>query len=442
MATPPDSSAIPTETATARALAPDLARGVMLAFIAMANVAWHLWDQPSIGTSHHPSTGGMLDDVARFFLTTVVDGRSYPLFAFLFGYGMVQFAQARYARGVPKQRIRRMLRRRHWAMLLFGFLHATFLFAGDVLGAYGIAALLLVWILFERRDTTLMWVAGLLSGLMVVGSLLSLAAAVALDVLTPADTWDEIAQSYAASELGIMRDATAGQSHYALAMLMRGGFWLISVPSQALNPTILVAILLGWLAARHAVLVDVERHRTLLVRTALIGLPLAWVVGALTALQNIGVLPLHSALGWGWSPLNYTVGLAGGLGYAAVIALLADAVQRRTLMSARTMGGALLRAVAAVGQRSLSFYLWQSVVFMVLFNAPFLGLGQSVGMAAAVGIAFAVWAVGVIIAAWCGAHGKRGPAEVALRRLTYGPTADAAPASGSPEAIERIAPGT
>ena len=71
-----------------------------------------------------------------------VDGRSFPLFAFLFGYGMVQFFRSRIDRGLAHRTVRRMLRRRHWAMLLLGFLHALLLFLGDILGAYAIAGLL------------------------------------------------------------------------------------------------------------------------------------------------------------------------------------------------------------------------------------------------------------------------------------------------------------
>ncbi|MCQ6405544.1 hypothetical protein NPM08_33530, partial [Bacillus cereus] len=77
-------------------------------------------------------------------------GRIYPMFAFLFGYGMVQFSRSRIARGIPEQVVDRMLRRRHAWLIVFGGIHAALLFAGDILGAYGLAGLILAAIFFRR----------------------------------------------------------------------------------------------------------------------------------------------------------------------------------------------------------------------------------------------------------------------------------------------------
>src|SRR5690625_3049477 len=143
-----------------RSLAPDIARGLMLALIAVANVSWLLWGHDgSVGLTPHVPAQGTADSVLQFAMTVAVDHRAMPLFAFLFGYGMVQFHRSRTDRGIQPRIVRVMMRRRHWAMVLLGLLHAALLFSGDVLGAYGVAALLLVWIFFDRRDrTVLIWI--------------------------------------------------------------------------------------------------------------------------------------------------------------------------------------------------------------------------------------------------------------------------------------------
>lgn len=56
----------------------------------------------------------------------------------------------------------RTLIRRHgrW-MILFGFVHALLLFSGDIIGAYGLLAVVLAGVLIRARDRTLLVVAGL-----------------------------------------------------------------------------------------------------------------------------------------------------------------------------------------------------------------------------------------------------------------------------------------
>lgn len=80
----------------------------------------------------------------------------------------------------------------------------------------------------------------------------------------------------------------------------------------------------------------------------------------------------------------------------------------------------LVRGIAAVGQRSLTFYLFQSLVFAPLLSAWGLGLGQHLGTAGALLIALAVWLVSIPHAMALAFRGRRGPAEAVLRRLTYG----------------------
>ena len=84
--------------------------------------------------------------------------------------------------------------------------------------------------------------------------------------------------------------------------------------------------------------------------------------------------------------------------------------------------GAVLEALGACGQRSLSCYLGQSVLFVMLLPAWTLGLGGRLTVAQAALLAVAVWLVLLLVAAGSARVGYRGPAEVLLRRLTYGPS--------------------
>src|SRR5690606_18500790 len=186
-------SSPPPPPAVPRALAPDLARGCMLLLIAIANVSWHLWGRPTGLTSAHPTDGGPLDSALAAVSLVFIDGRIYPMFAFLFGYGMVQFARSRAARDFPDRIVDRMLLRRHLWLLVFGFVHALLLFNGDILGAYGLAGLILGAALFRRSDRALRITAWILAGIILLFALGSIVLGL-LMLLLPAEVQDEITQ--------------------------------------------------------------------------------------------------------------------------------------------------------------------------------------------------------------------------------------------------------
>ena len=68
----------------------------------------------------------------------------------------------------------------------------------------------------------------------------------------------------------------------------------------------------------------------------------------------------------------------------------------------------------------MSCYLGQSVVFATLLPAWTLGLGARLTVTQAALLAVGVWLALLLVAAVSARAGYRGPAEVLLRRLTYG----------------------
>jgi uncharacterized membrane protein YeiB len=169
-------------------------------------------------------------------------------------------------------------------------------------------------------------------------------------------------------------------------------------------------MILGMWAARHRVLEEPARHRRALGLVAGIGVPVAL----------LGALPMSLALLGTWEPgilgepfiamLHVVTGAIGGAGYVALIALL---------VGGKSTGGPISRLFAALGQRSMSGYLTQSIVFLIVFAPYTLGLGGTVTMAEATQIAVLTWLGTLIIAGVLGALDKAGPAEWAFRRIIY-----------------------
>jgi uncharacterized protein len=83
-------------------------------------------------------------------------------------------------------------------------------------------------------------------------------------------------------------------------------------------------------------------------------------------------------------------------------------------------GGPISRLLAALGQRSLSGYLAQSLVFVIVFAPYGLGLGATASVAEATQIAVITWIGTLVVANLLAAGDLPGPAEWLLRRAVYG----------------------
>jgi uncharacterized protein len=177
-------------------------------------------------------------------------------------------------------------------------------------------------------------------------------------------------------------------------------------------------VLVGVWAARRHLLDEPERHRRLLSRIAGVGI----------AVATIGALPQVLVTTGQWQPagglllasgaLHTATGYAGGLGYAALIGVVAAQLGRAVPQHRR--GGRVVTALRACGQRSMSCYLAQSLAWLVLLEPYLANLGGELGVAAAAAVGLTVWALTVVAADVLHRLDRPGPAESLLRRLTYG----------------------
>ncbi|RPF20503.1 DUF418 domain-containing protein [Myceligenerans xiligouense] len=350
----------------------------MLLFIALAHSCLLLY---AVDDVRVPGIG---DRVTVFLGDLFVNHRARPMFVLLFGYGLAQLALRRRGRGDSWPAVRRLVRRRGLWLLLLGLLHVALLFY-DVLTMYGIASLVLAGAL-TWSDARLLRVlrlalVGVAMAFAVYGVLsategFSLVIGPDSPIFTP---WDRVVE------------------------------WLRMAAFMTWQ--VLPGVLLGIWAARRRILDEPHRHRPLLARAAVVGLGTS-VLGSIPfALMNAGFWAGPTPVVAGAAAVVHGVtGYAGGVGAAALIGLVALRVP--------VPAHPVVVAVQALGQRSLTFYLFQSVAFVALM-APFaLGLGGEVRYVGAAGIALGTWMVSLAGAYWLHRAGYRGPAEVLLRRLS------------------------
>ncbi|MFI9816335.1 DUF418 domain-containing protein [Saccharothrix variisporea] len=375
-----------------RALAPDLARGVMLLIIALANVAGVVFaGEPGLD----PSPEGV-DRGLTFLLYDLAHARGYPVFAVMFGYGIVQLARRQLASGATPEQVRGVLVRRNLWLVAFGVVHGTLLYYGDFLGAYGIVGLTMTLVLLRRGDKFHRIALGIWA--------LATVEVVGLGVIVVARIFGG---SSGSASLPVGHVDSLDATDYLTSVVDRLGEWPVHTATAL--PFILIAWLGMW-AARRRVLEEPARHRTMLRWTAVVGVGLSVLGGLPAALVAAGWLDVPASTAELVLLLHGGSGMFAGPGYVAVFGLVVARITRP---------GPVVGALSALGRRSLSGYLVQSVAWLVLF-APFtLALDERSPLPTltAVVAAALVWLITVLVARALG--DRPGPAETVLRRLTY-----------------------
>lgn len=393
-----------------RILSPDIARGIALLGIALANVAT-AWI-PADSSLEANRLGGMVtgsvwEQIAVVLSAMFIHVRGLPMFSTMLGYGVGMIVGSLWRRRYPQDQARRVLVRRYGFLALFGLVHMIFLFWGDIMFFYGVAGMLLA-VMMSFRDKTLWWFAGAFFLLNLISTLgVSMLMSMATDAAPMAD-------------MGFLNGSQDSYGEYLLFALIMVVGQVAAIPMEILM--LFPVMIVGYIAARHRVLSRVDEFRRHLWTAVWIAVAVVMLIGLPWGLSEIGVLPSSWA-----QPLygfNQAFGVLTGPGIIAAIALLVQPLQRR--LDAREIGGEaaslslIPRMIAALGARSMSGYILQSLL-LLLATQPFtLGLGIGGGILGASVVAFGVWVLTVLFAYALDLAGRKGPFEAVHRRLSYG----------------------
>ena len=396
--------------------APDVARGFMLLLIALANVGFWVAGPEGRALS-------TVDRTWAFMRALFIDQRAYPLFALLFGFGLATMVNRRMASGIDaycqqltgglrapsaaeldqarEQAVidaRRLVRRRGLWMVLFGLLHGAF-FPSEIIGTYGIVAVVFAgWFAHKHHKRQL-----------AVCALVILSQIVPVVLTMLFGPGGEAAVSGAGPAAPVAAPTGAGEAvASALPWFVTNvNEWFFTALGAAFTTMILPAAFLGARLADTDLISHPERHRGLLAVAGIGGLAL----GALGALHEL-LVPLTSAQSWAADPALITVlGLAGGCGWLAVLALYAGgSTSDNELTGLRWL-------LSNVGRRSMTAYLSQTVMFAGIFViAPRLtGRPLELGLVASAAVAVMVWLTTVVLCAVLERLGMPGPFESLLR---------------------------
>ena len=372
----------------------DLLRGFALIGILAVNMPWfahNIYVSPPVDT--------LFDKGAFWLVAFAGHTKFFILFSFLFGYGLAVQLERAASRG---ESLGPRYGRRLFGILIFGAIHAVFLFIGDVLVLYAV----LGGVLWTLRN----WPAARLIRFVVVMLFVSMAGYallgwVAFELAGENPEYAALAAQATETYRGSFMDAVEQRLRdlpflYPLIILYNG-------------PSALAMFALGLAAGKVNFFENLEQHWPRMRRA----LPWALIVGI------VGNLVYASA-----ATLD-TVGRQGGHAWQAALVMSQLAFAGPALCFAFVVGMLsmhragraqwLQRSLRAAGRMSLTNYMAESVVGGFIFCGWGLGYFGEVGLGACLLLTPVAFAALVAFSAGWLRYFRNGPEEWLLRCWTY-----------------------
>ena len=351
------------------------------------------------------------DQLVRFTSTLLFEAKSYVVFSFLFGLSFVLAWASASRAGLSE--VRRSVRR-FIVLIVLGVLHGVFLFAGDILLAYAI----LGFALLGMRRISTRWALIIAIGVLLVWSGFTLVSGLAASSLEGTELWDE---SMAATS-----DPESAQAAYTGGLGSYLGFQLSVYPMITVSmffgqgPMAFAAFLIGLVVGRTQLLERIIGGEISTLKL------LAWMLPALAV--GLGLSGAAALTLWGppgsTEPAAATAENMMGAELTALgMLFLAGPVQAAgyvilVLLLFRAASSALLvKALAPAGRMSLTNYLGQSLVLVIVF-AGFGQAGQLSPLEVS-GLVLAIWVGQLGLSAVWFSRFSRGPLEAPVRAWTY-----------------------
>ncbi|WP_236575836.1 MULTISPECIES: DUF418 domain-containing protein [Paenibacillus] len=366
-------------------------RGFSLLGILLANMLifqYGMFGKDVMHLFHVPAA----DKAAHNILQVLVEGSFMPIFAFVFGFGMIKMKESLNA----KNRKAGWPLVRRFAMLIgLGLLHSTFLWDGDILLFYGAIGFLLL-IFMNRKPKTLM-----------VWSIIFLTVA-GLIGLAPEDKADK--------EMQAMNHRIETYVQSTVTLYAEGSYAEIKHDRNTANPLgdnafILVLALFsplitapmfltGMYAAKKGWFADPDENKSMYRKGALIFIPLG------IAMKTFHLL-FPAMIGSGSGEM--LGGFALSIGY----------IMGFSLLYTKFAPSPLMERFEAVGKLSLTNYLMQTVICTTLFYGYGFGWFGKLGVIFGCALSLVIYGVQLFASGWYMNRFKSGPVERVLRMWTY-----------------------
>ena len=373
-----------------RAAAADAIRGFSLLGILMSNML--IFQYGVFGKDElHLFNPSSWDLIGHDMLKIFVEGSFMPIFAFLFGYSMIKMKESINAKGL---KYGRNVVRRSLLLIGLGFLHSYLLWEGDILLFYGAISFFLLLFVNRKPKTLMIWGSIFL--------LLSVGISYGPSVSSPEDAQRLV--SYVNETINLYDTGT-----YSEIMYHRMNSDPLGLPGWMMIFVIILAplffaslFLLGMAAGKRGRFLSPRKEKGLYLRYAVMFVPTG--IAMKTAAVTLGTS--HT-----WSALLLT---AGGhilaLGYIYLFAYMYAHSSKRSV---------IVRSFEAVGRMSLTNYLMQTVICVLIFYGYGFGMFGRFGVIPGILLALGIYAAQAGCSLFILNQFHSGPVERLLRIGTY-----------------------
>jgi uncharacterized protein len=375
-----------------RDITPDVLRGFALLGILVVNIQY--MGLSSAEGARGEWTLGLANGSATFIIASIFAGKFYLLFSFLFGYSSNYII-----RGERSNRARWI--KRSVALIALGALHFTFLWHGDIIFLYGIFGLLLTFFFFRADRTLKIWarVLFLLSSavILLVGILIYL-----LERYFPEDSYQAVIDT----EL----DAVLLDGSFLEAIPARLDLWVGSAAVGIFlqGGAAFAAFLLGLRMARTNFLsspIDRNKNTSLMKKGFLLGAPIQ-IVAAVILVRNEQSADPSEAI--------YILALFSAFIAAPLLSMFYIGLFRKLVEEKPHLVSWMMSA----GKMSLTVYISQSVITLIVFSSWGLGLFQDLQTWQVVFLAIGIWLLLVFLSNYWLKRFNQGPLERLVNTLT------------------------
>lgn len=382
----------------------DALRGFALLGIALANYPeFSLYNFMS-DSQHAAMSTETVDTWTQWLLLLFVDGKFYTIFSVLFGIGFSIIIRNAMERGADGMRI---FYRRMTGLVIIGFLHLMLVWSGDILLLYALMGMILPFFYKKSNKTVLTW-AGIMLLLPVVCD-----ATIAMTGVDPSkvfyDAWWYWNGRFGITEENFafwLRDVESYDG--VLKFLFAGSFermWEFVSSHRYFK--VLGLFLIGMYIGRQGIFASVAQYKILFKRVALLAGCFAFPLSFVYAWSGMNGHP------WGGVAHSVLYMLSVyplGIGYMALLTLL--------FMRAEKWG--VWNTLAQPGRMSLTTYLSQSFLGILLFYGVGFGWGCSLGLGETVLVAIGVYLFLTLVSAVWLRFFAYGPFEWVWRMFTRG----------------------
>lgn len=359
----------------------DILRGWALLGVVLMNYYDYYFSGKNSGELHP----GTLTLVLEYICAYVFSAKSWTLLSFLFGYGFAVLMDNLRAKG--RHPVLFFIGRMWW-LLVLAFVNSAF-FAGDILKDYALLGLVLL--LFYRcsaRTTFLIGIA-LLAAEPVVSHFVQ---------AMPEPHWDRQHRRllYRSHNLIDVWKSNLIGTYYNE---MISPFYAINV-----HLVMLYCFLFGFSAQRVRFFSDLSRHKKTLWRV--------WWISLAFALVMIVPGYINHRLRWPFD--NYY-----SMAFPVAIATMSFTLSSICLLYLGGRLQRLFRSLAAVGRMTLTNYMTQSVLILLLFSGFGLGLAGKEPIYFYLGVAIVIYVLQIFFSRWWLSRYQYGPVEWVWRMLSY-----------------------